>query len=64
MLEERVMEDPDAGVRKAALWAYGAAARPGLAALLDRVTRDEANRDVLSLARLALDYPDSAWWTA
>lgn len=64
MLEQRVMEDPDAGVRKAALWAYGAAARPDLAALLGRVTRDEANRDVLALARMALDHPDTAWWTA
>lgn len=64
MLEQRVMEDPDAGVRKAALWAYGAAARPGLAALLDRVTRAESNRDILTLARQALDHPASAWWTA
>lgn len=64
MLAQVALEDPDAGVRKAALWAYGAAAYPGVSVLLDRLTREETNRDVLTLARLALGQPESAWWTA
>lgn len=64
MLAQRALEDPDAGVRKAALWAYGAAARPHLTTLLDRIMREESNRDVLALARLALDHHDTVWWTA
>lgn len=62
-LARTVLEDSDAGVRRAALWAYGAGARPGLQALLERVVEDEKHRDVVALARGALADGDSVWWT-
>jgi hypothetical protein len=62
-LARTVVEDPDAGVRRAALWAYGAAARPGLQELLQRVLEFEGHRDVIALARSALAESKPVWWT-
>lgn len=62
-LTRTTMQDPDAGVRRAALWAYGAACRPGLDALLERVLEHETHRDVVALARAALADPKAVWWT-
>lgn len=62
-LARAAMQDPDPGVRRSALWAFGAAARPGLDTLLERVLAHESHRDVVALARGALADPASVWWT-
>jgi hypothetical protein len=63
LLAQAALQDTDAGVRRAALWAYGAAARPGLHTLVQRVLDGERHRDVLALARSALAEPEPVWWT-
>jgi hypothetical protein len=74
-LVEAVRSDPDAGVRRAALWAYGAASstddRTGprvqtdetLKELLEQVRDTEEHPDVRALAVAAQACPRSAWWT-
>lgn len=63
LLAQTALWDPDAGVRRAALWAYGAAARPEVESLLARVLERERHRDVMALARAALAQPTEVWWT-
>lgn len=62
-LAQVALQDPDAGVRRAALWAYGAAARPAVESLLADVLNGERHRDVIQLARAALADLASVWWT-
>lgn len=62
-LARAALQDPDAGVRRAALWAYGASDRPGQPELLHRVLEGERHRDVIALARSALAESEPVWWT-
>jgi hypothetical protein len=57
------LKDPDAGVQRAALWAYGAGDRSGVEDLVARVLGSERHRDVIALARGARAKPKTMWWT-
>jgi chorismate-pyruvate lyase len=62
-LAQIALHDADAGVRRAALWAYGAAARPGVESLIERVLDAERHPEVVTLARSAQSNIAGVWWT-
>lgn len=62
-LAQVALHDADAGVRRTALWAYGAAARPGVESLIERVLDAERHPEVVALARSAQSDTAGVWWT-